>query len=999
MSTLDNLKREAKRWLKALRAGDAAARARLARAYPAAPAEPALRDVQHALARENDAESWSALKGRLAREPHSEAETPLRLLLHAADRGDVPALIAVADRHPDLVSARGTLPGHTGLRTALHFGVHHRDVVAALLDRGADPNIRDEGDNAMPLHFACERNDLDTIRLLIEHGADPIGTGDGHDLDIIGWACVFGNARPDIVDYLLAHGSRHNILSAVATGAVAAIDPIVVADPAQLDRTMDRTNLRRRPVHLAIVKRQQDALAALIRLGADIDAVDAAGLTALDQAALDGQTAMAALLVDSGATIQLPAAIVLNRTDDIERLLRESPDALRPGGAWARVIIRASEKGSAETIEMLIRHGASVDARDDTGTSIDGTSGYTALHAAAWNGNLEAVDALLRHGASPCVRDGKYCATPAGWADYAGHPGVRDAILRGPIDLFDAIHFNRPDLIPGILARDPAALARPFAEYADCGGEDEGDPRPTTTPLEWAVIRNNVEAAQLLASFAAQRSANPELVARFLRSACWDHHVHGKGDHEMYARAAQRMLLQHPEIARASIYTAVVCGDADEVDRILRARPEAANEPGGERGWPPLLYLCFARIPHQPTIDNAVRIATTLLDHGADPNTFYMAGSSHYTALVGVAGEGEQDSPRQPQAAALFALLLERGARPFDIQVLYNTHFSGEVRWWLELVYQHTVRTGQSDVWKDPNWPMLDMGGYGPAPYFLLRVALEHDDLELAEWVLSRGGSPNATSTHRKFAPRLTLYQEAVAEGKRALADLLARHGAVQDPPAADRESRFLAACMTMNRDEVTRMAAAHPELLQSPRAIFAAAHRGRADVVGWLLDLGVPLEIEESNGQRLLHEAAAENAVDVARLLIDRGAEIDRREPTWNATPFGFAAHGQRRAMMDLLSTVTRDVWGLAFNGYTSRLREIFGEQPDLARAVDGDGQTLLWYLPADEARALELVDMLLSHGADAAHRSNSGSTAFDWARTCAMTKVAERLTVPAES
>jgi hypothetical protein len=51
-STLDNLKKEAKRWLKAVRASDAAARARLTRAWPEAPQAPGLRDMQHALARE-----------------------------------------------------------------------------------------------------------------------------------------------------------------------------------------------------------------------------------------------------------------------------------------------------------------------------------------------------------------------------------------------------------------------------------------------------------------------------------------------------------------------------------------------------------------------------------------------------------------------------------------------------------------------------------------------------------------------------------------------------------------------------------------------------------------------------------------------------------------------------------------------------------------------------------------------------------------------------------
>ena len=52
-SSLDNLKKEAKRWLKALRAGDARARARLLRSLPQAAGESTLRDVQHALALEH----------------------------------------------------------------------------------------------------------------------------------------------------------------------------------------------------------------------------------------------------------------------------------------------------------------------------------------------------------------------------------------------------------------------------------------------------------------------------------------------------------------------------------------------------------------------------------------------------------------------------------------------------------------------------------------------------------------------------------------------------------------------------------------------------------------------------------------------------------------------------------------------------------------------------------------------------------------------------------
>ena len=60
--SLESLKKEAKRWLDALRAGDPDARARFQRALPDGPAAPTLRDVQLALAREYGFSGWSALR-------------------------------------------------------------------------------------------------------------------------------------------------------------------------------------------------------------------------------------------------------------------------------------------------------------------------------------------------------------------------------------------------------------------------------------------------------------------------------------------------------------------------------------------------------------------------------------------------------------------------------------------------------------------------------------------------------------------------------------------------------------------------------------------------------------------------------------------------------------------------------------------------------------------------------------------------------------------------
>ena len=67
--SLESLRKEAKRWLKALQDNDAAARARLERALDTAPTEPTLRDVQHALAVELGFAGWTALKNAIATPP------------------------------------------------------------------------------------------------------------------------------------------------------------------------------------------------------------------------------------------------------------------------------------------------------------------------------------------------------------------------------------------------------------------------------------------------------------------------------------------------------------------------------------------------------------------------------------------------------------------------------------------------------------------------------------------------------------------------------------------------------------------------------------------------------------------------------------------------------------------------------------------------------------------------------------------------------------------
>ena len=462
-----------------------------------------LADAQLAIAREYGFESWAKLKAEVARrKPDFSIAENVAALRDAAGRGDIAGLNKMLDDYPELIDE----PGGEGVRTALHQAVIGKSEAAVklLLERGANPNIRCEGDNAYPLHFAVEKNLVPIIQLLVEHGADTVGEGDYHELGVLGWATAWEYLRADreTVNYLLKHGARHNIFSAVAMGETETIRELVRRTPADLEKRMNGTLMRRMPLHLAVMKRQPASLVTLLDLGANTESLDEAGLTALDQSALLGEAELARILLERGAKVRLPAAIALHRTRDIERLLRRDPNALKPGGRWARLIVRAAECASAAVMEALIAAGADVNVIDSPGTSIDRTWGYTPLHSAAWHGNLGAIEVLMRHGAAVTVREERYHGTPAGWADYAGHKEARDLILRGPVDIIEAIQYGLTERVGKILEEEPDALDRPFGAYTLFPLDSEA----WYTPLAYAVVRGSAAMARLLLDRGADRA-------------------------------------------------------------------------------------------------------------------------------------------------------------------------------------------------------------------------------------------------------------------------------------------------------------------------------------------------------------------------------------------------------------------------------------------------------------------------------------------------------------
>jgi ankyrin repeat protein len=223
---------------------------------------------------------------------------------------------------------------------------------------------------------------------------------------------------------------------------------------------------------------------------------------------------------------------------------------------------------------------------------------------------------------------------------------------------------------------------------------------------------------------------------------------------------AEALLAADPEIARDP-WARLTLGEGWDGD---------VNEPGGPRGWAPLLYVCFS-------VFASVDLARELLARGADPNVTFKNEYGDMPALYGAAGV-----IHNPE---LTRLLLEAGANADDGESPYHATEAPDPEC-LRLVLEHGGNPepivlahaldyeGRDEHVKlllaagaDPSdlLPFAVRRGRGPAT---LRLLVEHGaQLE------ARGGED-----WRKPKRRRTAYQHAVLRGRADSAQALADLGA-----------------------------------------------------------------------------------------------------------------------------------------------------------------------------------------------------------------------------
>ena len=227
----------------------------------------------------------------------------------------------------------------------------------------------------------------------------------GHPLDN---ACYGGHA--EMVDWLLLNGANIN----------------AHADKGR--RCMSEAARRVWPDEEEDNARYQAVVRSLERAGVQLDIFAAVACNDVRQVANILQTDPQAGSQTQTQT-KLPAihlAVILDRREIIKMLLDKGcdPDVRSQsesvGYKGATALSEAAFRGRLEIAEMLIKHGADVNARAERGVA--------PLHEAAYTQQLELARLLLEHGADVNARDDKG-RTPLSWRDdRAASPEITDLL-------------------------------------------------------------------------------------------------------------------------------------------------------------------------------------------------------------------------------------------------------------------------------------------------------------------------------------------------------------------------------------------------------------------------------------------------------------------------------------------------------------------------------------------------------------------------------------------
>jgi ankyrin repeat protein len=302
---------------------------------------------------------------------------------------------------------------------------------------------------------------------------------------------------------------------------------------------------------------------------------------------------------------------------EVARLLDEDPALLEKGGRGGLTpYLLAAEQGQLGVMQLLIRRGADASATT-------GTSGSTALHAAAWGGHEQAAAFLLGQGAQSTHREADG-STPFMLACGRDHLGVVRVLLQ---------HLGEKEL-----------------EATDKEGR---------TALHWAALCGNEEIVSFLLGQGAMPSSRDKINTTPFMWAC-----------KVGCVSVARVLLQHmgPQALQetdrrgmTALHWAACRGHGETVSFLISEGAQANSRDNS--GRTPLLWASHKGRTGvvQMLVQHMGKQAVQETDNSGVTALHFAANGGHEETAAFLISQGAQCSSRAAQELTPLMVACEKG--------------------------------------------------------------------------------------------------------------------------------------------------------------------------------------------------------------------------------------------------------------------------------------------------------------------------------------------------
>ena len=237
---------------------------------------------------------------------------------------------------------------------------------------------------------ALRKGDIQAVKALVENSPEVLESRDRDGLTLLHYAAFGGDAG--LINYLVDKGAK-----------------------------LEPANSQETPLHLAAQNDRSEAVAALIKKGAPLETRDDYSRTALILCARErGQSASARILLNAGADINaadkygdtaLSLAAWRGKLEVVDLLLDKGAGVPASGDRWKRLLSESASHGLTKLFRRL--------TEGDRDLKAGAGSTPALLHSAAQGGSAEIVDVLIKKGFDPAEPD-MYGWTPLHYAALDG---------------------------------------------------------------------------------------------------------------------------------------------------------------------------------------------------------------------------------------------------------------------------------------------------------------------------------------------------------------------------------------------------------------------------------------------------------------------------------------------------------------------------------------------------------------------------------------------------